>query len=539
MHREAYEFVAQELDRMPASPDAEVVEIGGRNINGSIRSLFGRNYTSTDIAPGEGVDVVASGADYQHPKPIDVAVCCEVLEHTPDVEAIIANLARQLSPTGRLILTAAGPTRTPHSAIDGADLHAGEYYGNVEPERLQKALEAAGIHARVELGRFGQDVYAVAYKQAESVPTAERLRILLVHPGASISTHDVYTGLEAGLKALGHTVYAYNLDERIERSGRWLDYCWRKGGKAVEKPQPPDVLLHAGGELVTRALRIQPDVVLIVSSMFLHPDVLVLLRRAYQRVAMLLTESPYDDERQARLLPWVDVAWTNERTSARQMGIKYLPHAWNHAVHQAHKDEPDHVPSHDVVFVGTPFQERVDLLSAVDWTGIDLGLYGGWGTLPPRHRLRKYIKGSYIKNEHAAALYRKAKIGLNLYRTSKGFGKDAPRIAHAESLNPRAYELAALGCFTLSDARAEVTETFGDLVPTFSDAGGLCVLMNRWLSDDAGRQRIQAQLPSAVAGHTWLARAGTVVSDLLDAGIVARRGAFAGRSADLARVVGG
>ncbi len=344
------------------------------------------------------------------------------------------------------------------------------------------------------------------------------MKILIVHPGASMSTADVARGLTAGLKARNHAIWEYALDARIERSGAWLTYCWRKGGKSVSQPTQSDILYHAGEELVARALRVQPDVVLIVSAMYLHPDVLVLMRRAGLHAAVLFTESPYDDERQVRLLPWVDMAWTNERSSAKP-GVRYLPHAWDPDVHWPGGPVDDDVPAHDVVFIGTGFQERIDLLTAVDWDGLDFGLYGSWDMLGSRSALRQHLKGTYMSNARAVQLYRRAKVGLNLYRTSKGFGKDAPRVMTAESMNPRAYELAATGCFTVSDARPEVTEIFGDLVPTFSSVAEVRPLLDRWLADEAGRARIKAQLPAAVASHTWHARAAQIESDLQGVGI--------------------
>jgi hypothetical protein len=354
------------------------------------------------------------------------------------------------------------------------------------------------------------------------------MKILLVHPGASMSTADVYTGLHAALLARGHTVWEYALDQRIERAGAYMSFCWRKAGKAasgLQQPTPGDILYRAGEELVARALRVMPDVVLIVSAMYIHPDVLELLRRACLRVAIMFTESPYDDARQWRLLPFADVAWANERTSAREAGIAYLPHAWSPERHiAASTDDDDNMPAHDVVFVGTSFQERIDLLGATDWTGIDLALYGNWSnTLGSRHRLRQFIRGGYVENADAAKLYRRARLGLNLYRTSRGFGKNVPMVTTGESLNPRAYELAATGCFTISDYRQEVEEVFGDLVPTFDGPETLRAVVDRWLPDEAGRARVRAALPGVVREQTWHARAAQMEQDLLGAGIGAGR----------------
>lgn len=350
------------------------------------------------------------------------------------------------------------------------------------------------------------------------------MRLVLCHPGADMSTSDVHRGLEDGLKALGHEVYDYALNHRIAAAAQYFDHVWRKAKKQVPRPTNVDVLYRAGEELVTRALRVQPDVVLIVSAMFLHPDVLVLLKRAGIKVALLLTESPYDDEQQAKLLPFVDVAWTNERASAETLGIHYLPHAWHPQIHVPTLEAANpHVPAHDVVFVGTAFQERIEMLQAVDWRGIDLGLYGAWEMLPARSPLRPYLRGKIVENTLTAALYQRAKIGLNLYRWSKGFGKAAPRLEQAAgSLNPRAYELAATRCFSLSEYRTEVVEKFGDLVPTFTQAAEIRPLVDRWLADDVGRTRARFALAHAVADDTWTARAAQVIDDIVHAGIGAR-----------------
>ena len=346
------------------------------------------------------------------------------------------------------------------------------------------------------------------------------MKIFTIQPGSSWATADVYTGLVGGLKKLGHDVLNYQLDTRIARAGHWLNFCWEEAKKKdpdIFAPTTADILFQACGDSVVKAMWKKPDWVIVVSSMYYPKLFLKMLKQAGLRVALLLTESPYDDEQQFPLAATVDVVWTNERTSLEMLHIcnpntYYLPHAFDPAKHNT--EIQSDTPAHDVVFVGTGFQERIDLLEAVDWTGIDLGLYGSWDLLNPHSKLRQYIRAEEIVNEKTAALYRKAKIGLNLHRLSKGFGGYVPRISGAESLNPRAYELAACGCFHLSDYRAEIDEIFDGLVPTFTTALELEKQIRGWLKDDKLRESIADKLPSVVAGHTWLERARQMVSDL-------------------------
>jgi spore maturation protein CgeB len=348
------------------------------------------------------------------------------------------------------------------------------------------------------------------------------MRVLLIHPGASWSTADVEAGLRYGLEAHGVEVIRYRLDTRIERAQGWLNFAYRKAKKTnptVPKPTWADVCYQAGRDALGVALREQVDAVLIVSAMLLHPDVIVLMKRAGLFVTILLTESPYDLDDELKVAGLVDGCWTNERTSVEPLKAinphsGYVPHSWHPERHVVgpHPND-DEVPAHDVVFVGTGFSERISFFNAIDWTGIDLGLYGVWKDLGLKPELEASIRGREVSNLMTAALYRRAKIGLNLYRSLAGRGRTARRV-WGESLNPRAYELAACGVFHCSEYRAEVREVFGDLVPTFRTPAEAAAIIRQWLPDEAGRQQIATALPASVAESSWVERASWMIGDL-------------------------
>jgi spore maturation protein CgeB len=350
------------------------------------------------------------------------------------------------------------------------------------------------------------------------------MKVLVFVSGACWSTRDVEVGAIEGLRSAGVEVAPYLLDQRILASGEFLKRCYKRVKRItpdVEEPTSADILLHAVQDSLTRSLLHDVDWVMLVSAMFVPRPFLEILQRAGLPVAVLLTESPYDQEKELKWAAHADVVWTNERSSveafrAVQARSFYLPHAMRPEIHRPDAPIAD-VPAHDVVFVGSGFAERTELLSAIDWTGIDFGIYGNWQKLGPRSKLRQYVRDGVVDNETAAALYRRAKVGINLYRESIGWGKSAARITHAESLNPRAYELAACGCFHLSQDRAEMRELFGDLVPTFRTADECSTLIRHWLSNDAGRAEVAARLPATVAQHTWTARGAQMASDLRSA----------------------
>lgn len=138
MHPEARDFVAQAVQEM--GPFERTVEFGSHDINGTIRDLFAGSFLGVDPQPGPGVDVVADAGEWHTDQPVDCVVCCEVFEHLADWRGLIASAALALRTGGVVIITAAGPGRGPHSAVDGNALRPGEHYANIEPDELGEAL---------------------------------------------------------------------------------------------------------------------------------------------------------------------------------------------------------------------------------------------------------------------------------------------------------------------------------------------------------------------------------------------------------------
>lgn len=143
-----------------------VLEIGSRQINGEIRSLFraAESYVGLDLVAGAGVDVVADGATYQAPVAPDRIVCCEVLEHTPDAAAILANAWAQLAVSGWLVVTCAADPRPAHSAVDGGPLRPGEFYRNLTPRVIHDALKPAPDLHDYDLDSMNGDLRVTAWK---------------------------------------------------------------------------------------------------------------------------------------------------------------------------------------------------------------------------------------------------------------------------------------------------------------------------------------------------------------------------------------
>lgn len=169
MHPEARDGLARMFDASGLDLDRpwRVLDLGGRDINGSIRDLLPyATWTGVDVAPGPGVDLVH---DCTRPWPgdgplFDVVVCTEVLEHVEQWQRLLSTCAEALAPAGPqfLFVTCASDGRPPHGAAGGPVPLPGEWYRNVPPGTLHEALTARFRHVAVEYRAVPGDAYAWA-----------------------------------------------------------------------------------------------------------------------------------------------------------------------------------------------------------------------------------------------------------------------------------------------------------------------------------------------------------------------------------------
>lgn len=193
MHAEARAWIERTVRAWELPPDPIVLDIGGRDVNGTPRDLFPTAlYLATDIEADEfegpspmpqmivqdarepflfEVRLTEEGWRFdtwldpaRKPEPtFDVVLSTETFEHVDGWEAIVANGVEVLKVGGRFLVTAAADPRQPHSGIDGWELRAGEHYGNVDPDRLRDVLSQHLVDVVVEYHAHG-DVYGWGVK---------------------------------------------------------------------------------------------------------------------------------------------------------------------------------------------------------------------------------------------------------------------------------------------------------------------------------------------------------------------------------------
>lgn len=326
------------------------------------------------------------------------------------------------------------------------------------------------------------------------------MRVLVVNTVAEFSIADVARGYMNALERAGHTLAYYSMSRRFEYHANAMPREIAQDVPFLSKTASENILIEA--------MYHKADMVLIISGLNVHPIALWLLGQVKFRVAIVFTESPYDDVEQKI---WLDLTsadgevdttvFTNDEHSAETMGWHFLPPAYDPAFHFPAVAIEDEVC--DVLMIGTGWPERQQLLEAVNWNGIDFKIRGVWPGLNdhPDSPIHRFYHPGVIDNARIAPLYASAKICLNFNR------------AHAEARTPgpRVYELAACGTFILSDSRTGMEGMFGDSVATFSGAVDLEAKVRYYLENPVHRKVCASRARKAVQGETFDKRVGTLM----------------------------
>lgn len=108
MHPSVKQWVGEKVKEHGLSEKA-TLEVGARNVNGSVREFFRARYVGMDMQEGTGVDVVArSDAIPFQDGEFEVVVSTEMLEHDPYPWKTLPEMARVCEPGGVVILTCRG-----------------------------------------------------------------------------------------------------------------------------------------------------------------------------------------------------------------------------------------------------------------------------------------------------------------------------------------------------------------------------------------------------------------------------------------------
>lgn len=311
--------------------------------------------------------------------------------------------------------------------------------------------------------------------------------IAIVMPSHFFSTRDVGVGLSEGFRKIGYHVTDINYNTRLEY---WRGIWDLTNEGDPSKKQVEQMYERATGDVLFQLIRNKPDLVIIVDGTQLHVIFWAWMRELGLRSAVVMTDCPYQDVQNAYVAEKCEFAFANDILSARKMGAIYLPMAYRETIH--HPMIVAKKYKSDVVFVGSGFQERIKLLEAVDFEGIDFKLLGHWG-IDDSSPIKKFNNQDSlaVPNEEVAQYYNGAKLVLDLDRTSIDFG-GALQVDGRGSAGPRIYEAAACSCAIVAqDNIEEISSVLGGNYIPFHTPDELSSLLREWLHSDKEEARAE------------------------------------------------
>ena len=147
---------------------------------------------------------------------------------------------------------------------------------------------------------------------------------------------------------------------------------------------------------------------------------------------------------------------------------------------------------YDIVFVGNTRQNKMrKVISDLGDSPYLVKIWGwGWKGLISD----KWYGGEYYENARLNELYAASKIVLNDHHDDmqrEGF------------INPRVLDALASGGFVVSDDISEMNDLLDNTVPTYHSAEELRALLDVYISDDAGRERLAQKGREIASQYTY------------------------------------
>jgi hypothetical protein len=322
------------------------------------------------------------------------------------------------------------------------------------------------------------------------------LRILVVD---SEYAYSVGGSLCRGFRALGHEATFF---EQTTWIGGWVDQ--NPVRRLLRKASRPVAASALNFALLTEALAIKPDVILVMKGYFILPETI----EALKRIARVVVSFHADDlanpkntsDAMRRSLPLWHVLFTPRPFSGpelEQQGVQrweYLPFGYDPELSFPSHAAPAEPGVEDaVVFVGTWDPERVAVLEPLA-PKAPLRIWGnGWERVDAGSALVPALRKRQLLGETLRATFTQSGINLALLRK-----------ANRDLHQMRTFEVPACGGFLLTERTSDHQSWFeeGKEAVFFESPAELEEQIRRYLPDAAARRRI------ADAGHRRLVEDG-------------------------------
>lgn len=222
--------------------------------------------------------------------------------------------------------------------------------------------------------------------------------------------------------------------------------------------------------------------------------------------AVWLLDEPYEVDDTSKFSGYFDTVFVNDPgTISCHKNAFYLPVCYDPVVYC---DVPG-PKEHDVGFIGGHNPIRQQMLEMLVDEGLLSYVIGGpW----KGKKLNQICLSGNIPHEETAALYKKTKIILNIFRSRHHFNA---RHIPAASLNPRVYEAIACGAVVVSENRTEIKQVFPQL-PVFENKEQMVHIVRELLQDEKKREKIKKACMKQLKGNTYSDRLKNIIDIAID-----------------------
>ncbi|WP_125665678.1 CgeB family protein [Paenibacillus baekrokdamisoli] len=274
------------------------------------------------------------------------------------------------------------------------------------------------------------------------------------------------------------------------------------------------------------ALRIRPDLVLVLDGLLFNVDQIDLIRQNGIRTAIWFTDDPYYTDITSGIALHYDDVFTLELTCVefyRNRGcnrVYYLP--LGAFPTEFRPRNPARTMRHEICFIGSAYLNRLVFFDEVTayLATKDTHISGIWWERLRDFRLMesKIEVGRWMEPRETADMYNGAKITINMHRAhdDETFNSNSAGIT-AASPNPRTFEISACATLQLTDIRSDLASFYtpGVEIETYASPQEMVEKIKYYLTHEDERRAIALRgLARTMREHTYARRLDLMLSIL-------------------------